>query len=94
MFQPNKFLEAALSHLQPGGILYLEVPLECEANGLIGKVLNKERRLWAHEHINLYTPLSLRTLVETAGLRVQDLTVETIDFFWCQGPCLRLLASQ
>lgn len=94
VFQPKKFLEAPPSHLQPGGILYLEVPLECEANGLIAKVLNKERRLWAHEHINLYTPLSLRTLVETAGLRVLELTVETIDVFWCKGRCLRLLASQ
>jgi hypothetical protein len=94
VFQPLKFLEAPLAHLKPGGILYLEVPLECEANGLISKVLSNKRRLWAHEHINLYTPLSLQTLAETSGLQVLDLTLETIDFFWCKGPCLRLLATR
>lgn len=94
VFKPLEFLEAPLAHLKSGGILYLEVPLECEANGLNAKVLSNERRLWAHEHINLYTPLSLRKLAETSGLQVLDLTVETIDFFWCKGPCLRLLATR
>jgi hypothetical protein len=94
VFEPLKFLVPPIEHLKPGGVLYLEVPLECEINGLMAKVLSKQRRLWAHEHINLYTPRSLRALVETSGLRVLDLTLETIDFFWCKGPCLRLLASR
>ncbi|MEB3335344.1 MAG: class I SAM-dependent methyltransferase, partial [Cyanobacteriota bacterium] len=93
VFHPLDFLQAPIAHLAPHGILYLEVPLECEANGLLDKVLSHERRLWAHEHINLFTPRSLRSLVETSGLRVLDLTLETIDFFWCKGPCLRLLAT-
>jgi hypothetical protein len=94
VFEPLKFLQTPRRPLEPGGILYLEVPLECEANGLSANVRNRQRRLWAHEHINLFTPRSLRALAETSGLRVLDLTVETIDFFWCKGPCLRLLATQ
>lgn len=94
VFEPLNFLQAPRRHLEPGGILYLEVPLECEATGLGAKVSRGQRRLWAHEHINLFTPRSLRALAETAGLRVLDLRVETIDFFWCKGPCLRLLATR
>jgi hypothetical protein len=93
VFEPLRFLAAPRHHLEPGGILYLEVPLECEANGLSATVLHGQRRLRAHEHINLFTPRSLRALVERSGFRVLDLTVETIDFFWCKGPCLRLLAT-
>lgn len=93
VFHPFKFLQSPVAHLQPHGLLYLEVPLECDANGLIPKVLGNEQRLWAHEHINRFTPLALRSLVESTGLRVLDLTQETIDFFWCKGPCLRLLAT-
>ncbi len=93
IFDPFIFMQNPIQALDANGLLYLEVPLECETDGLIDKVLNNQRRLWAHEHINLYNPKSLRALAESCGLRILDLTMETIDFYWCKGPCLRLLAT-
>ncbi|MCT0208180.1 class I SAM-dependent methyltransferase [Synechococcus sp. CS-1332] len=93
IYDPLQFLEVPLAHLNKGGVLYLEVPIEFNSADLIQKVINNERRLKAHEHINLYTPRSLEALVLQKNLHVLDLRVETIDFHWCQGPCLRLLAT-
>lgn len=94
VLRPIKFLEGAIAHLKPGGILYLEVPVEFSGTGLVTKALNNERRLKVHEHINLYTPRSLEALARTLDLQVLDIRTEIIDFYWCEGPCLRLLAAK
>jgi hypothetical protein len=72
VYDPLHFLDVPLAHLKQGGILYLEVPIEFYGTDLIQKVLSNERRLKAHEHINLYTPRSLEALVTAA---YQDIRV-------------------
>jgi hypothetical protein len=92
VLNPLDFLDLPLAHLKEGGVLYLEVPIEFNGTDLVEKVLLRERRLQVHEHISVYTPRSLEALVLRKNLLVLNLRVDTIDFHWCQGPCLRLLA--
>lgn len=92
VLNPIQFLDLPLASLNPGGILYLEVPVEFSGTDLIPKAINNERRLQVHEHLNLYTPQSLEALAKKKNLRVLDVRIDTVDFYWCKGPCLRLLA--
>ena len=94
VLNPLEFLDTPLANLNSGGILYLELPVEFNGTGLISKALNNERRLKVHEHINLYTPRSLEALAKKKNLQVLDISIETVDFYWCKGPCLRLLATK
>jgi hypothetical protein len=94
VLNPLEFLDAPLATLNPSGIIYLELPVEFNGTGIIEKALSNERRLKVHEHINLYTLRSLQTLAESKNLRILDIRIESIDFYWCKGPCLRLLATK
>jgi len=57
--------------------LYIEVPYEPVWRQWDGAGLPKKRH-W-HEHVNFFTPTSLRRLVEAHGLTVQDCSVREVD---------------
>lgn len=68
---PLAFLKEAVLALRPGGLVYVEVPDESSAP-LRAKV-RRALGLYAgnplhHGHINFFTPVSLRFLLEKAGL--------------------------
>lgn len=55
---PNELIKDIVRYIKPNGYLYIEVPNELNGNGQIG---------WFHEHINLFTPKSIRHLLESNG---------------------------
>ncbi len=71
---PIESLKDILNFLRPGGVIYIEVPLEKIINFKDTKidVLNKKRH-W-HEHINFYNYYSLEALAKQAKLKIIDIS--------------------
>jgi SAM-dependent methyltransferase len=68
--EPELLVRPAGEALAPGGVLYIEVPLESLVAGAPGaRDLASRKRHW-HEHVNFYTEDALRALVERCGLEV------------------------
>jgi SAM-dependent methyltransferase len=78
---PGAVVERIAGWLRPGGVLALETP----------NVASLDRRLFARgfwggyhfpRHWNLFTPATLRRLLEDRGLEVVDLRFQTGHAFW------------
>lgn len=80
---PKKLLNEIVTHLRPGGYIYLEVPKdrsdadlrkfqECSAS--VSHLL--------HEHINLFCADSLESLSLAAGLKKLDVREAELDIGW------------
>jgi SAM-dependent methyltransferase len=69
LLRPGEFLRDCLRLLRPDGTLVIEVPFDLLS---MGGVLNGQgaTRLGHCQHLNFYTPTSLRRLARSAGLRV------------------------
>ena len=92
---PYEFLKDPLKHLENGGHLYLEVPLEIDdTENIIENVISCKVSLTVHEHINQFTSLSLSRLALAHNLAIVDITVEEVDLGWCKMKMLRLLANK
>ncbi|MBS1858866.1 MAG: class I SAM-dependent methyltransferase [Acidobacteria bacterium] len=79
---PHAFLRAVWSRLRPGGVLYLETPNICSAVFRFGRLLSLLtagrpasllERLFPPQHIQLFTPGSLRALAGRSEFEVLDL---------------------
>jgi SAM-dependent methyltransferase len=82
---PRSFLEKVLPHVKPGGYLYLEVPQDRSEQDVQGLAAGRpELRHLIHEHLNLFTPRSLRALAGSLGLRELVIQATTIDMEWIQ----------
>jgi len=67
LFEPRRFVAAAHDLLAPGGLLVLSCP---NAEGFDIATLGPRSLAVDAEHVNLFTPGSLRRLVESAGFEV------------------------
>ncbi|WP_295631771.1 class I SAM-dependent methyltransferase [Novosphingobium sp.] len=67
---PSDVLAAARKAMDAESVLYIEVPFEAIMQA---DVANREtvKRHW-HEHVNFYTPSSMRGLLESGGFEVLD----------------------
>lgn len=76
---PNDLMLDMVQYLKPGGMLYLEVPNEMS---YVEESCNKQTPMRIHEHINIFTPDSLRAILERneiKPLKVFDLRYDTIN---------------
>lgn len=93
---PRQFVLDSLQHLQPGGLLYLEVPLELDP--LIPAQFQArlvDHSVTIHEHINQFHASSIARLVESIGsLRLLKAEHASIDCGWTTGTVARVLAER
>lgn len=68
---PAQVIEDMKQAMSSDTFLYIDVPYEEHMRNCLPENLLSKKRHW-HEHINFYSPKSLRTLVEKCGLRVID----------------------
>jgi hypothetical protein len=90
---PFDFLKKPVSHLASQGLLYLEVPLECNPKTVFQDARNR-LSFYVHEHINRYTPKSLEGLVSAHGLEILDSSQDEMDLIWCKSKLLRIVARK
>jgi hypothetical protein len=81
--EPRLLMLEAISHLNPGGVIYIELPQD-RPDGDIQRFCQKPGEMihTIHEHLNLYTSKSLERLAESCGLKYQLLTNRQLDFGW------------
>lgn len=85
---PRALLGQIGQSLSDDTLLYLEVPNEALMREHPGsRQLAPLKRHW-HEHINFFTPDSLRQLVEGTGLQVQAVLDLSIDLGWRKASVL------
>ena len=93
---PREFFQEAMQYVIPGGMLYIEIPLELPPDeaALYGeKVI--DRPFYIHEHINQYGPDSIATLVRSlGGFEIVDDMCEMIDNGWCKPLICRILVRK
>jgi len=67
---PVESVRQMVQVLQPGALLYLEVPLEGVFTERLGGLRRGERKRHWHEHINFFSPSSFKALARTCGLEI------------------------
>lgn len=74
---PLPFIRQARRLLAPGGAFYLTTP---NANGISGRLLGLDWSIVAPpEHINLFSPRSLRLALESCGFEVSKIRCEGVN---------------
>jgi hypothetical protein len=68
---PSKVIESMKQAMSADTLLYIDVPYEEHMRNSAPENILIKKKHW-HEHINFYAPKSLRTLVQSCGLRVVD----------------------
>jgi hypothetical protein len=83
--EPFTFMKEALSHVNDGGIVYLEVPQD-KTDAEMNKFLDESGEMWhtLHEHINLYNIHSVEMLGKALGLKKLHVGVNRFNFGWCK----------
>ena len=89
---PAGFIKKPLANLAPGGILYLEVPMEVDLSCFLEQVETQKFPFYVHEHINKYTPKSLENLALSNGLKVLDVRLDFVELAWTKADIIRLIA--
>jgi len=93
---PREFTVEMLRLLAPGGLIYIEVPLELNAKvheDCAQKVIDTPIAI--HEHINLFDRTSMLGLIKSIQeLELLDDTEEAIDLGWIVGYVGRFLARK
>jgi len=89
---PAGFIKKPMSNLVPGGILYLEVPMEVDLSCFLEQVEKQKIPFCVHEHINKYTPKSLKNLALSNGLKVLDVCLDFVELAYAKVDIIRLTA--
>jgi len=82
--------------LEPGGLIYIEVPLElsksiCDA--FEQKIIDPP--IIIHEHLNIFDRTSIRALIHSVdGLELVDDAEDVVEQGWIQGLTGRFLARK
>lgn len=91
---PRAFIVDVLRLLRPGGLIYIEVPLELNLTmreACLQRVIDPTIEI--HEHINKYDRTSIRALIDSIeGVEMIDDEEGVIDLGWCRGLVGRFLA--
>ena len=91
---PASFIKKPLANLAPGGILYLEVPMEVDPSCFLEQVETHKFPFFVHEHINKYTPKSLENLALSNGLKVLDTRLDIVELAYAKVDIIRLVATK
>lgn len=67
---PKEFVAKCIQFLKPGGLFICTCP---SINGIGTIVLKEQAKVVDHEHLNYFTPLSLKGMAEDLGLTVLEL---------------------
>lgn len=70
LVEPKPFIVGLLSHVKPGGILYLRTP---NAGSWLGRLAGRNWPGVSGEHINLFTPASMKLTLDAVHL--EDVSV-------------------
>ena len=77
LHDPVRTLRACTRLLRPGGILFLYVPNYDSASRL---VMGRDAHfIWPTHHLNYYTPVTLRDLLQREGMSTEYLVTEGLD---------------
>jgi 2-polyprenyl-3-methyl-5-hydroxy-6-metoxy-1,4-benzoquinol methylase len=72
IYAPREWLSAAARNLAPGGLLHIQVP---NYASITRRVTGEAWASWVFpQHVYLYTPATLATLLRTGGFAVQSMT--------------------
>jgi hypothetical protein len=86
----------AMRLLAPGGLLYIEVPLELTQSmreDFAQRIIDVP--IIIHEHLNKFDGTSIRRLVQsTAGLELVDDAEDVVELGWISGLVGRFLARK
>ena len=76
--EPKAMLREINRIMKPGGVVYIEVP---NIDGLIYKIV-KERHVcvFGFEHLNYWSPSTLRKILELTGFGVTETAFSSLDF--------------
>ena len=81
---PKALVADMMRFLAPGGLLYIEVPLELTksiSEDFAQRIIDNP--ITIHEHMNLFDRTSIRTLAESiVGLELVDGAEDIVDFGW------------
>jgi len=93
---PRELVGEMARLLEPGGLIYIEVPLElsksiCDA--FEQKIIDPP--IIIHEHLNIFDRTSIRALIHSVdGLELVDDAEDVVEQGWIQGLTGRLLARK
>lgn len=81
--EPRLLMLEAVSHLNLGGYIYVELPQDRPSNDLNEFASNTANvQHWIHEHLNLYSQQALEKLGQSLGLRSIYLGTSEFNFGW------------
>ena len=86
---PTSLLGEVLSVAAPDARLFIDVPLEMHP-----AASEDDIPTYFHEHINFFTPGSLTSLIEIAGLVVEKIAVVEMEFGWSTCRSIFALAAK
>jgi SAM-dependent methyltransferase len=93
---PRALVAEAMRLLAPGGLLYIEVPLELTQSmreDFAQRIIDVP--IIIHEHLNKFDGTSIRRLVQsTAGLELVDDAEDVVELGWISGLVGRFLARK
>lgn len=93
---PRALVVEAARLLSPGGLMYIEVPLELTQSvreDFAQKIIDTP--IGIHEHINKFDRTSILTLLASiVGLEIIDDAEDVVDFGWMKGLIGRFLARK
>ena len=93
---PRRFVIDAIQHLLPGGLLYLEIPIELDLQTPAQFASRTvDRTITLHEHINQFDTGSMAQLVASIeGLELVATEAADVDCGWITGRVDRTLARR
>lgn len=93
---PHALVVESMRLLVPGGLVYIEVPLELTQStrdAFAQKII--EPPIFIHEHMNMFDRTSIRALVGSIdGLELVDDSEDVVDLGWTSGLIGRFLARK
>ena len=84
--EPFSLMNEALSYINTGAIVYIEVPqdrIDADLNQFLDE--SSKSRHTLHEHINLYSVKSLQMLGNALGLKELHVGINQLDCGWCKA---------
>jgi hypothetical protein len=93
---PKALVADAMQLLVPGGLMYIEIPLELTLSmreDFARKIIDTP--ITIHEHMNMFDRTSIRALIGSIkGLELVDDAEDVVDLGWIKGLNGRFLARR